>query len=60
MIRSSPTGGNSFFAAVKYLAANIAISGNFVLTVKNSNVVVTNASHEAPFSCATWLHYFTC
>ena len=35
IIRSGPTGGN-FFAAVNSFAANIAISGNVVLTTKNS------------------------
>ena len=37
-IRSSPTGGNFFFAIVKSFEYKIAISANFVQTVKNSNV----------------------
>ena len=48
MIRSSSTGGN-FFAAVKSFDANIAKSGNFVLTVKNSSDMVdlvTNKIHK--------------
>ena len=36
-IRSSPTGGNFFFAVVKSFEYKIAISANFVQTVKNSN-----------------------
>ena len=36
MIRSTPLGVTSF-TAVKSFDANIAISGNFVLTVKDSN-----------------------
>ena len=34
IIRSSPTGDNYFFAAVKSFDANVAISANFVLTEK--------------------------
>ena len=34
--RSSPTGGNYFFAVVKSFEYKIAISANFVQTVKNS------------------------
>ena len=37
MIRTTPLGGTSF-TAVKSFDADIAISGNFVLTVKDSNV----------------------
>ena len=37
-IRSSPTGGNFFFAVVKSFEYKIAIAANFVQTVKNSNV----------------------
>ena len=37
-IRSNPTGGNFFFAAVKSFEYKIAISANFVQTVKNSYV----------------------
>ena len=37
-IRSSPTGGNFFFAIVKSFEYKIAISANFVQTVKNSSV----------------------
>ena len=41
IIRSNPTGGNFFAAAAaKSFDADIAISGNFVLIVKNSNHVV--------------------
>ena len=40
-IRSSPTGG-SFFALVRALEYNNAISANFVQTVKNSNVSSIN------------------
>ena len=40
IIRSNPTGGNIFAAAAKPFDADIAISGNFVLIVKNSNHVV--------------------
>ena len=36
-IRSSPTGGSFFFAVVKSFEYKIAISANFVQTVKNSN-----------------------
>ena len=32
-----PTGGNFFFAVVKFFEYKIAISANFVQTVKNSN-----------------------
>ena len=35
-IRSSPTGGNFLFAVVKSFEYKIAISVNFVQTVKNS------------------------
>ena len=38
-IRSSPTGGNSFFAVNKSFEYKIAISANFVQTVKNSYVI---------------------
>ena len=34
---SSPTGGNFFFAVVKSFEYKIAISANFVQTVKNSS-----------------------
>ena len=37
IIRSNTTGSN-FFAAVKSLDVNIALSDNFILTAKNSNV----------------------
>ena len=37
-IRSSPTGDNFLFAVVKSFEYKIAISANFVQTVKNSNV----------------------
>ena len=36
-IRSSPTGGTSFFAVVKFFEYKIAISANFVQTVKDLN-----------------------
>ena len=36
-IRSSPTGGNFFLAVVKSFEYKIAISDNFVQTVKNSS-----------------------
>ena len=36
-IRSSPTGGNFFVVVVKSFEYKIAISANFVQTVKNSN-----------------------
>ena len=36
-IRSNPTAGNFFFAVVKLFEYKIAISANFVQTVKNSN-----------------------
>ena len=36
-IRLSPTGGNFFFAVVKFFEYNNAISANFVQTVKNSS-----------------------
>ena len=39
IIRSGLT-GDDFIAAVKTFDANIAISGNFVLTVKNSSTGV--------------------
>ena len=39
-IRSSPTGGNFFFAVVKSFKYKIAISANFVQTVKNSIVSI--------------------
>ena len=35
-IRLRPTGGNSFFAVVKSFEYKIAISANFVQTVKNA------------------------
>ena len=41
-IRSSPTGGNFFFAVVKSFEYKIAISANFVQTVKNSNEFFLN------------------
>ena len=37
-IRSIPTGGNFFFAVIKSFEYKIAISANFVQTVKNSNI----------------------
>ena len=37
-IRSSPTGGNFFFAVVKFFEYKIAISANFVQTMKNSTM----------------------
>ena len=37
IMRSSPIGGNFFFAAVKSFDANIAIIGIFVLNAKNRN-----------------------
>ena len=40
ILRSSPTGSNLFFAAVKSSDANIAISGTFLLNAKNSTVSI--------------------
>ena len=39
--RSSPTGGNFFFAVVKFFKYKIAISANFVQTVKNSIIMTS-------------------
>ena len=47
MITSSPTGGN-FFNAIKSIDAKIAISGNFVLTAKNS-IIRTNTNEFIRF-----------
>ena len=42
-IRSSPTGGNFFFAIIKSFEYKIAISVNFVQTVKNSSDEIAEA-----------------
>ena len=48
IISSSPTGGNFFFAAVKYFDANIAIFSNFVYNAKKSTYQI-NASPSKPY-----------
>ena len=63
-IRSSPTGGNFFFAVVKSFEYKIAISANFVQTVKNSTVnecdwQILVGNHERINShCLTRFHRF--
>ena len=47
--RLSPTGGNSFFAAVKSFEYKIAISANFVQTVKNP--IIFYADHRVSQQC---------
>ena len=60
-IRSSPTGGNFFSAVVKSFEYKIAISANFVQTVKNSTVK-KRVFHKLPAiqECQYWQLRFAC